>query len=316
MLRNTGLSLKGKKVVLCASTGGHLQQLHRLAGQLDVDPDSLWITFDSEQSRSLLEGRRTYFIPYIASRDWKSTLAAVPKVASRLRHEEFDVALSTGAAVAGAVLPVARAFGKRAWYIESVARHDGPSITGKMLSALPGIKLYTQHPNWANSKWRYEVSVLQGYKSVPRAVAPDAGGKKAFVTLGTIRPYRFDSLVDRISEIVPADWDIVWQLGSTMREDLRGEVHEYMSVDEFDTHTQNADVVISHGGVGSALRILDTGKLPIMVPRRTARGEHVDDHQEQICGLLSEMGIARAVEADAINMTDLDYAQSQLVVGA
>lgn len=313
MPRNDTLSLKGRKVVLCASTGGHLQQLHRIASQLGVHPDSLWITFDNEQSRSLLYECRTYFIPYIASRDWKRTLAAVPKVASRLRKEDFDVAVSTGAAVAGVVLPVARALGKEALYIESVARHDGPSVTGRILSAVPGVKLYTQHPNWSNSRWKFEVSVLQGYRSESRDPVPVSESKKVFVTLGTIRPYRFDSLVDRLAEIVPADWKIVWQLGATMRDDLRGEVYEYMSVDEFDLHAKSADVVISHGGVGSALRILDTGKVPIMVPRRALRGEHVDDHQEQICGLLSDMGIARFVEADSVDLNDLRFVDGRVV---
>ena len=49
-------ALVGRKLLLCASTGGHLWQLDRIARAFDVSDDSLWVTFDTDQTRSLLEG--------------------------------------------------------------------------------------------------------------------------------------------------------------------------------------------------------------------------------------------------------------------
>jgi hypothetical protein len=46
-----------RKLLLVASTGGHLAQLVRLAPGLGASPSSLWVTFDSVQSRSLLAAR-------------------------------------------------------------------------------------------------------------------------------------------------------------------------------------------------------------------------------------------------------------------
>ncbi|NKR74015.1 glycosyltransferase [Rhodococcus hoagii] len=303
--------LRGRKAVLCASTGGHLQQLYKLASAIGFHPESLWITFENSQSRSLLSGKRVQYLPYIASRDLKTTIKAVPEVLRILQREDFEVAISTGAAVAGAVLPVARILGKDAVYIESFARFDGPSITGKALGFVPGVRRYTQHRKWADARrWTYDISVLQGCAALPNGTEEV---RSVFVTLGTISPYRFDRLVDRVLEIVPNDVNIIWQLGETDRQDLRGEIHKYITVDEFDRFVSAADVTITHAGVGSALRILDQGKFPLLVPRRRCHGEHVDDHQGQISWSLSEHGVATAIEADEIAFADLVYAASRKV---
>lgn len=40
-----------------------------------------------------------------------------------------------------------------------------------------------------------------------------------------------------------------------------------------------ADVVITHGGPGSIFGALAEGRIPVVVPRQSSAGEHVDDHQ-------------------------------------
>lgn len=56
--------------------------------------------------------------------------------------------------------------------------------------------------------------------------------------------------------------------------------HEAMiGFDEVQAHMRAARVVITHGGPASIMQALALGKVPIVVPRQSAFGEHVDDHQ-------------------------------------
>lgn len=294
------------RAILAASTGGHLAQLVRLQSVLPIADDPIWITFDHPQSRSLLGGQRVHYVPYIAPRDFKGALAASPEVRQIMKDSYYDIAISTGAAIAAVALPIARLHSREAWYIESVSRFDGPSLTGKIVSKVPGIKTFTQHKGWADERWVHRFSVLQDYSPISEGVGADAGRpRKVFVTLGTIKPYRFDRLVDRILEVIPAQDEITWQVGETLREDLPGRVHITMPADDLKREVSESDIVISHAGVGSAMQIMDLGKCPVLVPRRQTHGEHVDDHQEQIARELANRGLALTVDADRFSYEDL-----------
>ncbi len=284
------------RAALVASTGGHLEQIVRLRRLLGIDPHPLWITFDTPQARSLLsQEQRIVYVPYVGSRDLRGTARTVVPMAAALRDYKPDVVLSTGAALAGAALPLARVCGSTAVYLESVSRFRGPSMTGRVLAGMPGIHTFTQHSGWANRKWRPGPSLLRTF------VATVAPGEKAvrrvFVTLGTIRPWRFDALVDRLLDILPPDCHVVWQLGATTRSDIPGSVYSQLPAREFDEEAQAADVVVSHAGVGSVLRLLELGVAPILVPRSAARGEHVDDHQHQLTAAMRETGCAVTIDS-------------------
>jgi UDP-N-acetylglucosamine--N-acetylmuramyl-(pentapeptide) pyrophosphoryl-undecaprenol N-acetylglucosamine transferase len=71
--------------------------------------------------------------------------------------------------------------------------------------------------------------------------------------------------------------------------------------------------VVAHAGTGSLVGALEAGKLPVLVPRRAARGEHVDDHQEQIAAWAASMDLALAVEADELTVDDLLAAAGSVV---
>ena len=58
-------------------------------------------------------------------------------------------------------------------------------------------------------------------------------------------------------------------------------------------------MVVAHAGVGAALAALEVGKCPVLVPRRHARGEHVDDHQIQIATELGDRALSVSVEAES-----------------
>ncbi|WP_336660500.1 glycosyltransferase [Leucobacter sp. USHLN153] len=304
------------RLLLVASTGGHLSQLVRLAEREQVSDDSVWLTFDSPQSRALLADRSVLWTDYVAPRDARGTLRAYRKLSKSLDPRHFAGAISTGAAVAVAGLGWAKRHGLPTVYVESVSRTDGPSLSGRIVRKLGIARTYTQHSSWASRDWSPTRSVLQDVRRERADVDLNLESPlKILVTLGTIRPYRFDALVDRVKQITMPGDNIVWQLGETTRDDLPGAVHNLIPADELLQHALNADAVITHSGVGTILQMLDHEISPVVVPRRMERGEHVDDHQTQIWNLLRDSEIAHPVEVESLTRETLITAASSRTVG-
>lgn len=51
---------------------------------------------------------------------------------------------------------------------------------------------------------------------------------------------------------------------------------------EFADYVHRASLVIAHGGAGTLIEVLRIGKVPLVMPRRSAYKEHVDDHQIEL----------------------------------
>jgi len=282
-----------------------LAQLALVARILNVRDDSHWVTFDSPQSRSLLEGRAVTYIGYVPPRGFAQAAVALPSFSTLVRDKRPEAVLSTGAGVAAPALAAAVLRRVPAYYLESVSRFDGPSLTGKVMARTPGVRCFTQHAQWADSKWQRDISLLTTLQKAKEREAVSTGTSpektRVFVTLGTIRPYRFDMLVDQLSHVLPESADVTWQLGCTSRDDLPGVARDFFTPQEFDRLATEADIVITHAGVGTALRLLDLGVRPVVVPRRAHRREHVDDHQVQAARELGASGLVDVYEADRLS---------------
>jgi UDP-N-acetylglucosamine transferase subunit ALG13 len=96
------------------------------------------------------------------------------------------------------------------------------------------------------------------------------------------------------------DDSTVWQIGCSSRDDLPGRVYSEMSSDEFDAAARAADVVVTHSGVGTILRLLEMGIYPVVVPRIQSRAEHVDNHQTQIASVVNERKIGAVTDPGGI----------------
>jgi UDP-N-acetylglucosamine transferase subunit ALG13 len=59
---------------------------------------------------------------------------------------------------------------------------------------------------------------------------------------------------------------------------------------ELDELCRRARVVVVHGGSGCIFQALRNGAVPIVIPRLARHGEHVDDHQLQLCTRLDDGG--------------------------
>lgn len=290
--------------LLVASTGGHLAQLFRLVTRIpQLSDEQTWVTFDTPQSRSLLVGRDVRHLPYTGSRAYAQTLRNTWTARGVLGARRYDRVISTGAAPALSFLPLARLHGAEPIYIESAARSEGPSMTGRLLSRVPGVRLYTQYEQWANARWSYAGSVFDSFEAAPGA----GSGKleRIVLTLGTIGGFGFVRLLERLIAIVPPEATVLWQVGDTDADHLPIDAVQSMPSSELDAAMRAADVVVAHAGIGSALSALDAGRCPILVPRERAHGEHVDDHQALIATALDARGIALMRSPDVLSREDL-----------
>jgi UDP-N-acetylglucosamine--N-acetylmuramyl-(pentapeptide) pyrophosphoryl-undecaprenol N-acetylglucosamine transferase len=306
-------------VLACASGGGHFKQLVRLLSRIDDVGSVTWLTYDTGLSRDLLEqaGRcedRLVYAPYATPRDLPN-LARDAAVAWRLlREDDYDLAISTGAGIAVAALPLARARGVRACFIETAARTTGPSLSGRILQRTPGIDLLTQNRSEGYaSKWRYGGSVFDGFEPGPERDL-GRGLTRVVVTLGTSEAYGFSRLLERLIQILPHRVDVLWQTGASETTGLPIEARNTVPGPELAAAMSAADVVVAHAGVGSTLSAFELGCFPILVPRCRAFGENIDDHQRVTASALSDRGLALHVEVDELNLGHLEAASRRTVI--
>lgn len=291
--------------LLVASTGGHLKELHHLRHRLsDVSGPYRWLTFDTPQSRSLLAGEDVEFVPFVGDRDVLGAIRSLPRGRHLTGAPGVEAVVSTGASVAVPYIAMARARGLRCCYVESAARLDGPSLTGRLLSRLPGVELVSQCRGWAGGRWRYGGSVFDSFESAEAEGEGRARLGRVVVALGTTAE-AFPRIVHRLKRILPPEADVLWQTGNTDPEQVGVPGHYMLPERELTAAMHEADAVVCHAGVGNALAALEVGKCPVIVPRRLAFGELVDDHQVQIAGELGERGLAIPVEADQVSLEDL-----------
>jgi UDP-N-acetylglucosamine--N-acetylmuramyl-(pentapeptide) pyrophosphoryl-undecaprenol N-acetylglucosamine transferase len=303
--------------LLVTSVGGHLTELARFFHGLDgADADRQWVTFDTPQSRSMLKAEDVTYLEYTGPRDFRAILRH-SLVARRLftRGHAFSVVISAGSGIALSFLPLGQLRGASCHYIESFTRTAGPSATGRLLSYVPGITLYTQHAKWSGPHWHYVGSILDGFRPGPQLrVTPDI--RRAVVTLGTMEDYAFRRLVERTLAVLPSGVEVLWQVGCTDVSDLPIPARRQLPWEVMKEAIESADVVIAHAGCGSAITALEAGKKPLLVPRRAAHSENVDDHQVLLARELAARGLAVVRDPDDLTFEDVRLAACSTIVTA
>lgn len=289
---------RGQKTLWVTSPGGHLAELLRIEANLGANGDSLWVVPETPQSRSLLAGRRTLWVDYVPPRDLRGAIRVASRVRRSIKNERFRYALSAGAAIASGVLPYMAMRGAETAYVESLARPQGPSVTGSLMRFVPKVNTYTQYENLARGSWQYAGSVLDKFVAIEKPQC-QTNRLKILVTLGTIRPYRFDRLVDAVTQILDPTDVVTWQLGATERRDLPGVSHVELPMEDLLRIAEQSDVVISHAGVGTILDLLDRGISPLLAPRAAQYEEHVDGHQKLIASAMERRGLASTFDPSA-----------------
>ncbi len=297
-----------------ATTGGHLTQLDSLAGRIPPNGDAVWVTHANEQSRSMLADRDVEFVPYVGVRNVPDVLRCILRARRLMKRRRLTRAVSTGSGIALGYLPYLAARGVECHYIESATRVSGPSLTGRVLRWVPGVRTYTQYPSWADQRWGYAGSVFDGYETTAVARKPDAV-VRVVVTVGAATQYPFRRLFEHLVPLLAPEGElarvtglpveVLWQSADTPVDDLPIQATPALPAAELAAALSKADIVISHAGTGSALAALNAGRYPILAIRDPARGEQVDDHQHQLATELARRGLAMHRDAQAITVDDM-----------
>jgi len=295
--------------LLVAAAGGHLLELQQLAPRLlPRDDDVVWVTNDTVQSRSMLAAACSVFVPDPGSRNVPGTVALVVHAQRILRDLRPGRVVSTGSAIAAAFLPVARMMGIPCHYIESGTRVAGPSVTGRLVERVPGVRCYTQYQDWASQRWVWAGSVLDGFEQ--HAFDPPPPLRRIVVILGTwVQPFR--RLVEALVPILPPGADVLWQTGHTDTTGLVAAPTPWVAASDLSRAIAMADLVVTHAGMGASLDALLAGRCPVVVPRRVEHGEQVDNHQVELAAELDRRGLAVVREAEALSAVDLRLAASR-----
>ena len=84
--------------------------------------------------------------------------------------------------------------------------------------------------------------------------------------------------------------EIIVQAGTTHFDSKNMKMFDLIPIDEFDQLLNQADVIVTHAGVGSILGALKKKKRVIACARLAEYGEHVNDHQLEIQNEFARLG--------------------------
>lgn len=112
----------------------------------------------------------------------------------------------------------------------------------------------------------------------------------SFVTVGNNKK-PFTRLLQAVAEMAQRlPQPVVVQHGHTPFSSSLCTCIPFMGMDQFQDAIRNSELVIMHAGAGSILRAIEARKVPVIVPRLYASGEHVNDHQLELARELETTG--------------------------
>lgn len=90
--------------------------------------------------------------------------------------------------------------------------------------------------------------------------------------------------------------EVIVQAGYTKFETDKMKIIDLMSKEQLEKFQDEADLIITHGGVGSIISSIEKGKKVIAVPRMHEYGEHVNNHQKEIVKDFNDKGYIIGIE--------------------
>ena len=130
------------------------------------------------------------------------------------------------------------------------------------------------------------------------------------VLLGT-QHNEFTRLLQKIEDLIDSKIikeKVIVQAGFTKYKSEKMEIFDMTSSQDLDQYIEKADLIISHGGIGSIIMALKKHKKVIAVPRLHEFNEHVNDHQRQIVNIFNEKNYLIGLQ----NVEDLPEALKQI----
>ena len=148
-----------KKILMAASSGGHLEEILALRA-LEERYDTVLITEKTEYQVNFWQDT-VYLMPQVNRkrlRSWLDYLSVFFRTFGILRREKPDVVLSTGAMISYPALLLGKLFGKKIIFIECMFNVDAPTMTGKL--TYPFADLFIVQ--WEEMRKVYPKAILGG----------------------------------------------------------------------------------------------------------------------------------------------------------
>ena len=145
------------RILFAGSSGGHLATLHRLRPWWEHH-QRLWVTFDTPDARSLLEGERVIPAHHPTTRNLPNAVRNLGLARRVLGRYRPDLVVSNGAGVALPFFLVARAMGIRTVFIEAIERVESRSLTGRLCYPLSDLFLL----QWEEQRALYPRGIVIG----------------------------------------------------------------------------------------------------------------------------------------------------------
>ena len=152
---------KQEKVCFLASSGGHLEEISRLV-EIEEKYDNFLVT-EKGKFEELHFGKKVIYVYQINRKEILfpfKFIGLILKAFKILLKEKPTVLISAGALATVPFCIVGKLLGKRIVYIESFARVDTPSLTGKIIYKLKLANLFVVQ--WEEQKKHYPKGVMLG----------------------------------------------------------------------------------------------------------------------------------------------------------
>ena len=119
------------------------------------------------------------------------------------------------------------------------------------------------------------------------------------VLLGT-QNNSFHRLLEEIERLIQNQVikeKVIVQAGYTKYTSENMKILDFVSKEELEELQRKADLIITHGGVGSILLSITKDKKVIAIPRLYEYREHVNDHQKEIVELFHKKGYIIGIQS-------------------
>lgn len=329
-------------VMLVTSSGGHLSHLLELR-EFWEEHRRVWVSFELPDAVSRLRGEEVVWAHHPTTRNLPNLLRNLRLAWSELRRRRPALIISTGAGVAVPFFWLGKLMGARTAYLEVYDRIDSATMTGRLVRRVTDAMLV----QWPEQKSLYAGARVMGTiwpdspigdaRSSDGAVgvngtigvdgadgadgadgtdgAVDAATEPTLVvvTVGT-DTHRFDRLASwtaRWADDHADDARVVIQYGTAA--DPGGEASRFQALDSdvLLAWFSRADAVVCAAGPGTVIDALRAGVTPVVVPRRSELGEHVDGHQVAFAKVLAARGITLVATTEPELRAHLDRAVAQ-----
>jgi UDP-N-acetylglucosamine transferase subunit ALG13 len=111
-----------------------------------------------------------------------------------------------------------------------------------------------------------------------------------FVMVGT-HNLGFERLIKKMDKIAGRE-EVVMQIGTTAYVPSNAKNFAFTGIKSMYDYIEEADVVVTHGGIGCVTDALAYGKPLVIVPRLKKHNEHTNDHQLDLAEEIAKEGRA------------------------